>query len=223
MLASAEVEVSSAGCESVIFVVFGSEVETEVGGVEVGVRIVGVGGFSFIGAGEDACSAGGREGGATVSGHAASEIGARRSAKVPASMAWASSNQVAESSSAPTVHAAAATGGEIASPSRSPKGEASFECEPLDGFNRRFADAAGGGIDDAQERNRVIGILDDFEIRDHVFDLGAFVEREPAHHVILEPVAAHGLFKQARLRVRAVEDGGAGGFAVIDAPASHSG
>ncbi len=90
-----------------------------------------------------------------------------------------------------------------------PERQAGFEREALQRVDGAFADAAGGGIDDAQQRNRVVGILDDFEVRDQVFDLGALVEGESADHVIFQAVAAHGLFKQARLRVGAVEHGGA--------------
>ena len=82
--------------------------------------------------------------------------------------------------------------------------------ERIDGA---FADAAGRRVDDAQQRDRVIRILDDFQIRDQVFDLGALVERKSADHVIFQAVAAHGFFKQPRLRVGAVEHGGARSFA----------
>ena len=61
------------------------------------------------------------------------------------------------------------------------------------------------------------GILDDFQVRDHVFDLGALVKRKAADHVILQLVAAHGFFKQPRLRVGAVEHGGAGVLALLAA------
>ena len=54
-----------------------------------------------------------------------------------------------------------------------------------------------------------------FRVRDHVFDLGALVEGESADHFVLESVAAHGFFEQARLRIRAVEHGGARSFAVL--------
>ena len=45
-----------------------------------------------------------------------------------------------------------------------------------------------------------------FEVRDHVFDLGALVKAESSHNVVLELVAAHCLFHQARLRVGAVQN-----------------
>ena len=61
-------------------------------------------------------------------------------------------------------------------------------------------------------RNRVIGILDDFEVRNHVFDLGALVERKSADYFVLQAVAAHGFFKQAGLRVGAIEHGGSRRF-----------
>ncbi len=106
---------------------------------------------------------------------------------------------------------------------RAPERQAGFEGNLLDDFHGRFADSAHRRVDDAQQRNRIIRILDDFQIRNHVLDLGALVERKAAHDVILQLIAAHGLFKQTRLRVGAIEDGGArclaiailGGFAQI--------
>src|ERR1035441_2033383 len=48
----------------------------------------------------------------------------------------------------------------------------------------------------------IVGILDDFEIRDQVLDFGALVETKASHNVVVQLIAAHRLFHQARLRVR---------------------
>ena len=52
-------------------------------------------------------------------------------------------------------------------------------------------------------------IVDDLQIRNHVLDFGALVERKAAHHVILQLIAPHGLFKQPRLRIGAIKHRGA--------------
>ena len=58
--------------------------------------------------------------------------------------------------------------------------------------------------------------MDDFQVRNHVLDLGAFVKREASDHVILQPVAAHGFFIEPRLRIGSVEDGGACVLALVN-------
>ena len=72
-----------------------------------------------------------------------------------------------------------------------------------------FADAARGRVDHAAQRDGVVRVEDELEVAEDVLDLGAVVEGEAADHAVLDLVAAQGLFKQARLRVGAVEDGAA--------------
>src|ERR1700722_9270886 len=85
----------------------------------------------------------------------------------------------------------------------------------LERVDGAFAEAAGGSVDYAQERDGVVGILYHFQVGDEVFDFGALVERESADHFVFQAVTAHGFFKQARLRVGGVEHGGAGSFAAV--------
>ena len=75
-----------------------------------------------------------------------------------------------------------------------------------DRLHGRLADAAGGRVDHSLQRNRVIRIGDDLQVRNHVLDLGALVEAEPSHNVVLHLIAAHCLFHQAGLRVGAIQD-----------------
>ena len=72
-----------------------------------------------------------------------------------------------------------------------------------------FADAARGAVDDALQRDRVIGIQRQLEIGNDVAHFQALIKREAADDVVLQPRATHRLFKHARLRIRAIQDGGA--------------
>ena len=47
--------------------------------------------------------------------------------------------------------------------------------------------------------------MNDFQVRDHVLDLGPLVEGEASDDVVLQLIAAHRLFKQPRLRVDAIK------------------
>src|SRR5580692_145921 len=85
----------------------------------------------------------------------------------------------------------------------------------LERVDGAFAEAAGGSVDYAQERDGVVGILYHFQVGDEVFDFGALVERESADHFVFQAVAAHGFFKQPRLRIGAIEHGGAWSLAAV--------
>ncbi len=89
---------------------------------------------------------------------------------------------------------------------RAPHRRSRLQRDALDGFHRGLANASRRHVDHALQRDRVVGISEDFQIRDHVLDLGAFVETEASHNVVVQLVAAHRLFDQPRLRVRSIQD-----------------
>ena len=97
---------------------------------------------------------------------------------------------------------------------RVPCGAAGFERQPLHGFKRGFADAAGRRVDDPLQRHGVVRIADEAEIGEQILDLGALVKAESAHHGVADVVAAQRFFNQPRLRSwcdRAPRNGAAAG------------
>ena len=78
---------------------------------------------------------------------------------------------------------------------RAPQGKAGFKRDALQGIKRSPSNSARGGVDHAQQRNRVIRIVNDFQVRDHVLDFGTLVKRKSPDHVVLQLVATHGFFK----------------------------
>ncbi len=95
----------------------------------------------------------------------------------------------------------------IAVGERVPRGLAGFKREALQRFERGFADAARGSVDDALQRHRVVRIADQAQVAEQVLDLGALVKAESADHGVADVVAAQRFFNQARLRVGAIEHG----------------
>ena len=91
-----------------------------------------------------------------------------------------------------------------------PGADAGGESDALQRLHGGLADAAGGRVDDAGERDGVVRVEHQLHVAEDVLDFGAVVEGEAADHVVLDLVAAQRLFHQARLRVGAVEDGAAG-------------
>jgi len=55
-----------------------------------------------------------------------------------------------------------------------------------------------------------VRVEDELHVAEDVLDFGAVVEGEAADHVVLDLIAAQGLFHESRLRIGAVEDGAAG-------------
>src|SRR6185312_390533 len=90
-----------------------------------------------------------------------------------------------------------------------PGAGAGFESYALQRFHCGFADAARRRVDNALEGDGVVLVLDELEVAEQVLDFGALVEGEAAHHGVLDAIAAHGFFNQPRLRIGAVEHGGA--------------
>ena len=88
--------------------------------------------------------------------------------------------------------------------------------ERVDG---RFSDAARRRIDHAQQGDIVVRKNRQARVGQRVLHFGALVKREAAQHAVAHAARAHGFFKGARLRVRAVEHGDVNGrvFAVQDA------
>ncbi len=60
-------------------------------------------------------------------------------------------------------------------------------------------------VDDAAERDRVRGVHDVAQVREHVLDLGARIETDAADDPVGDALGEHAFFEDARLRVRAVE------------------
>ena len=96
-----------------------------------------------------------------------------------------------------------------------PQRKASLERNPFQRLRGGLADAARGRVDDPFDGNRIVGVLNGFEIRDHVFDLGALVEAEASHNVVLQLIAPHRFFQQSGLRIGAIEHGRAGNLSVV--------
>ena len=80
-----------------------------------------------------------------------------------------------------------------------PHAHSGFERQPLECFERRFTDSPRGRVDHAQQSDRVVRVLQQLQIRDHVLDLGALVEREAAHNVVFQSIATQRFFEQSRL------------------------
>src|SRR5438309_401186 len=72
---------------------------------------------------------------------------------------------------------------------------------------RPVAETARRGIEDARERERIVGIPDQPQVRERVLHLAALIERHAADDLVCEPERAEFVFDRARLRVRPVEDG----------------
>ena len=70
-----------------------------------------------------------------------------------------------------------------------------------------LADAAGGVVDHALEGFLIVGVHHQPQVADHVFDLLALVETQPAIHPVGDVLPAQGFLEGARLGVGAVENG----------------
>src|SRR5207248_9902580 len=79
----------------------------------------------------------------------------------------------------------------------------------IDLIQRLFAESARGAIDNAHQSDGVVRIKREFQIRDDVAHFHALVEGEAADDVVSETDAPQGFFKDARLCIGAIEDGGA--------------
>ena len=77
----------------------------------------------------------------------------------------------------------------------------------LEARERRVADAAARPVGDAQERDRVVRVVEHLEVGDEVLDLGALVEARAADHLVRDALAHEDVLEHAALRVGAVEDG----------------
>ncbi len=67
----------------------------------------------------------------------------------------------------------------------------------LDDIEGGLADAAGGGVDDAEQRDGVVGVRDDAEVGDGVLDFFALEEGGAACDLVGDAVLAHGVFHHA--------------------------
>ena len=87
----------------------------------------------------------------------------------------------------------------------------------LEAGEARVADAATRPVGDAQERDRVVRVVEHLEIGDEILDLGALVEARAADHLVRDALADEHVLEHAALRVRAVEDRDLGaGEALLD-------
>ena len=98
---------------------------------------------------------------------------------------------------------------------RAPHRRAGLECDPLDGLHRGLAQPTRRIVDHPLHGDRIVGVPHNLQVRDHVLDLGAFIEAEASHNVVVHLVAAHRLFYQPRLRVGAIQHGGARSLTVF--------
>ena len=73
------------------------------------------------------------------------------------------------------------------------------------GFHGLGPDAAGRVVDHPQQAQVVAGVVDDAEVRQHVFDLRPLEEAEAAHHAVGDTVALEGHFHLVGEGVHAVE------------------
>ena len=76
----------------------------------------------------------------------------------------------------------------------------------VDALDRPVADAALGGVEDAAQRDRVVGVDEHAEVGERVADLAAFVEAHPADDLVGQPDADEHLLEHSGLGVGAVED-----------------
>ena len=72
-------------------------------------------------------------------------------------------------------------------------------------FHGLGPDAAGRVVDHPQQAQVVAGVVDDAEVRQHVFDLRPLEEAEAAHHAVGDAVALEGHFHLVGEGVHAVE------------------
>ena len=91
-----------------------------------------------------------------------------------------------------------------------PGADSRGERDAFEGLHCGFADAARGRVDHAGEGDGVVRVEDELHVAEDVFNFGAVVEGESADHVVLNLIAAQGLFDQSRLRVGAIQDGASG-------------
>ena len=77
----------------------------------------------------------------------------------------------------------------------------------LEALHHAAPDPASGHVDHAPQAHVVEGIDDQFQVRQRVLDLLAFVEPDAADDLVRHALAHQRIFDRARLRVDAVEDG----------------
>ncbi len=88
-------------------------------------------------------------------------------------------------------------------------------------FGARFENGDGGGADSArrhiqhaQQRDIIFGMENQPHVGQRVANFGAFVKAESADHAIADAQSPQDLFKRARLRAGAIENGDAG-FGIV--------
>ena len=86
-----------------------------------------------------------------------------------------------------------------------PGGDAGLQSQPFQGFQRGFANAAGGSVDDPLQGHRIMGIADEPQVGEQILDLGALIKAESTDHSVGDVVAAQCLLHQSGLGVGAVE------------------
>src|SRR3954452_20976960 len=100
-----------------------------------------------------------------------------------------------------------ADAGHLGLRSRLPERDLALVGPRLEARERRVADAAPWPVGDAQERDRVIRVVEHLEISDEVLDLSALVEARAADHLVRHALTDEDVLEHAALRVGAVEDG----------------
>jgi hypothetical protein len=67
----------------------------------------------------------------------------------------------------------------------------------LEAREARVSDSAARTVRDPLQRDSVVGVVDDLEIRDRVLDLGALVEARAADHLVLHSLAYEHVLEHA--------------------------
>ena len=83
--------------------------------------------------------------------------------------------------------------------------QARFGGEFAQAIEIRLTESALGHVDDSRQMNVVAQIVNDVQVRENVFDFLAFVKAQSADNHVRNFFADKSLFKQARLRIRAVQ------------------
>ena len=86
-----------------------------------------------------------------------------------------------------------------------PGRNASFESQPLHGFERCLANPARRRVDHPLQRHRVVRIAHQPQISEQILDFCAFVKAESAHHGVADVVPPQRLLHQPRLRVGPIQ------------------
>ncbi len=87
-----------------------------------------------------------------------------------------------------------------------PQLQAFYGRKCLESFKRPESDLSGGNVDNTQQRQCIVRIREGIQIGENVLHFLAQVELQPAEDAVGDAASHEGFFKDARLRVGAVQD-----------------